>query len=159
VRRYPIVLTIDEVVNLRPTVAARLRADAHELEQAKEAIKHLQAGRPLGELVGKQTLWNQALEIERLQMEVASLKSPQPGAEQNYYFMLQGAKHEIAQLKAQLAELHGKIMNLTVSAPASEMPVSWDSGYCEGVEDFRHAAAELCAGMGSMDVKGGKENG
>ena len=42
-------------------------------------------------------------EIERLRIENASLTTAQPGAEQNYYFMLQGAKQEIAKLKAQLA--------------------------------------------------------
>jgi hypothetical protein len=54
----------------RPAVAARLRAVYQEgFEDGRKSIK-------LG------------LEIERLQMEVASLKSPQPGPEQNYYFML-----------------------------------------------------------------------
>ena len=42
-------------------------------------------------------------EVERLRIENASLATAQPGAEQNYYFMLQGAKQEIAKLKAQLA--------------------------------------------------------
>ena len=42
-------------------------------------------------------------EVERLRIENASLTTAQPGAEQNYYFMLQGAKQEITKLKAQLA--------------------------------------------------------
>ena len=38
-----------------------------EFQQAKEAIAHLEQGKPLGELVGKQTIINQQREISRLQ--------------------------------------------------------------------------------------------
>lgn len=55
----------------------------------------------MSELLGLE-FWSKrglVAEVERLRIEVASLKTPQPGEEQNYYFMLQGAKEEIAQLK------------------------------------------------------------
>ena len=56
----------------------------------------------------------QGQKIERLQIEIASLKSPQPGPEQNYYFMLQGAKQEIAQLKDQLDEAEKRGMERAI---------------------------------------------
>jgi hypothetical protein len=127
-------------------------------------------------------------------MEVASLKSPQPGPEQNYYFMLQGTKHEIAQLKAQLAEaqhhrdlwrayaygniefppddftdgnlenrpqtaidilkaqlagLHGKIMNLPVPPQlVSSVNEYYLAGHCDARHAFAEIVAELCAVKG-----------
>ena len=50
-------------------------------------------------------------EIDGLRIEIASLKTAQPGAEQNYYFMLQGAKQEIDKLKAELAQLRAQLAN------------------------------------------------
>src|SRR3990167_143975 len=46
---------------------AALDAKNHEWQQAKEAVTHLEQGKPLGELVGKQTIVNQQAEISRLQ--------------------------------------------------------------------------------------------
>lgn len=50
----------------------QLAAKEHEFQQAKEAIAHLEKGRPLGELVGKQTIVNQAREISDLKEQLAA---------------------------------------------------------------------------------------
>ena len=71
----------------------------------------------------------------------------------------EATKQELSQLRAQLAALHGRIMNLPVKRPNLS---SGKDYYAYGHRDARHAdaalVAELCAGVGSADVKGDKEH-
>jgi hypothetical protein len=97
VRRYPIVLTIDEIINLRPAVAARLQADGLELAARDKQIT---------QLLATNDKW--VLEIERLKEANehwhtrVSLFLDEVEAYKN---QVEARDAEIAQLKAQLAEL------------------------------------------------------
>jgi cell division septum initiation protein DivIVA len=47
----------------------------HELQQAKDSVAHLQEGKPLGEMVGKQTIVNMAREIAALKAKLAEVEN------------------------------------------------------------------------------------
>jgi len=60
----------------RPAVSAALRELGekneklkHEFQQAKDAVAHLEQGKPLGELVGKQTIVNMSRELADLRAD------------------------------------------------------------------------------------------
>ena len=69
-RQKTIDLMFDEVRSLQ----AQLAAKDHEFQQAKEAIAHLEKGKPLGQLVGKQIIVNQTSEISILRQQLATSK-------------------------------------------------------------------------------------
>ena len=66
---------IDDVQGI--ACAFCLKAEVERLKgdyaQAKEAIAHLEQGKPLGELVGKQTIANQMAEINRLKAAIETI--------------------------------------------------------------------------------------
>ena len=47
---------------------------AERTQQAEEAVQHLSAGKPLGEIAGKHTILNQGREINRLRQRVAEVE-------------------------------------------------------------------------------------
>ncbi len=63
-------LTAGECVLCLKAEVERLKA---ENTQAKEAIAHLEQGKPLGELVGKQTIANQMTEIKKLEAAIDTI--------------------------------------------------------------------------------------
>jgi hypothetical protein len=62
----------------------------------------------------------------------------------------EAARVEIAQLRAQLAALHGKIMNLPIDCKGQEISSFPVDAYRQGYRDARHAAAELCLTLAQM---------
>lgn len=62
----------DELRKSFRLLIAEVESLRHELQQAKEAISHLEKGKPLGELVGKQTVVNMAREISVLKEQLAT---------------------------------------------------------------------------------------
>jgi len=89
------------------------------------------------------------------QAEIALLKAKIDHYIKESFENLAELENENTQLKAQLAALHGAIMNLPVTSTAlnKNNPI-WSSGYTLGHRDARHAAAELCAAASSdMPVK------
>jgi hypothetical protein len=131
--------------NSRPAVAARLRANAHELEQAKEAVEHLQAGRPLGELVGKQTLWNQALEIEAQLAVSEKDRQRLIDSNEHWHTRVTQLKADNDAYEAQLAALHGKITDYLKAGQnvCNGLCECAPAGGCLVI--FNAAKAELCA--------------
>lgn len=61
------------IAALREVVEQRAEIErlTHELTQANEACAALREGKPLGPVIGAQTILNQAKEIERLQAQLA----------------------------------------------------------------------------------------
>ena len=164
----------------RPAVAARLRSDGAEIEQLRtldktmakahnsnlvemanmrEEIAQLRA-QLVEALAGRDAQRGKAKYVPQ-QMRLLNRLANQIGNEGTLFHEIasefkdacyQGV--ELAQLQAQLVALHGKIMNLPVTKEHLLEPRdAWSRGYRLGHRDARHAAAELCAGMGSADVR------
>ena len=111
----------------RPAVAAALRAQAQEIERLKYELS----------VIGDMAVvdFNDAV-VGRVDKAVSMPKT--------YADARRAELEQVAQLRARMAALHGKIMALAMKEAPDSL---WQTGYRKGV----HAAAELIAGAGKVE--------